>query len=108
MQMPADANGLHFGAFSNDLLVGIVSLFQSGTVYQFRKFAVALKYQGQGIGNGLLQYITNFCRQQQGTLLWCNARTSAIRFYEKSGFTVSGQPFEQNQITFVKMKKSLI
>jgi predicted GNAT family N-acyltransferase len=108
MQMPVDADGLHFGAFNNDLLVGVVSLFQNGAIYQFRKFAVAIKYQGQGIGTNLLQYITSFCKLQQGTSLWCNARTTATPFYEKLGFTVLGLPFEQNHIAYVKMEKLLI
>ncbi len=106
--MPVDADGLHFGAFKNDLLVGVISLFQSGTVYQFRKFAVAVKQQNQGIGTALLQYVINFCQQQHGTLLWCNARTTAIPFYEKFAFTVVGQSFEQNSNTYVKMEKSII
>lgn len=108
MQMPVDANGIHFGAFSNDLLVGVVSLFQNGETFQLRKFAVAINHQGQGIGTGLLTYITNFCRQQKGILLWCNARITAIPFYEKSGFEVLGHTFEQNNNAYVKMEKSLI
>ncbi len=105
--MPVDTDGLHFGAFKNDLLVGVISLFQSGTVYQFRKFAVAVSQQNQGIGTALLQYIIRFCQQQQSTLLWCNARTTAIPFYEKLAFTVVSQPFEQNSNTYVKMEKAL-
>jgi len=108
MQMPVDADGVHFGAFKNDLLVGVVSLFQTGTIFQFRKFAVAENQQNQGIGTGILQYIINFCQQQQGSSIWCNARISAIQFYEKSGFAVAGQPFEQNDKTYVKMEKSII
>ncbi|WP_342647521.1 GNAT family N-acetyltransferase [Mucilaginibacter sp. CSA2-8R] len=108
MQMPVDADGLHFGAFSNNLLVGVISLFENGTTYQFRKFAVATNHQGQGIGTGLLNYVISFCQQQKGTLLWCNARTTATQFYEKVGFTVSGQSFEQNNIAYIKMEKPLI
>lgn len=107
MQMPVDTDGLHFGAFKNDLLVGVISLFQSGTVYQFRKFAVAVNQQNQGIGTGLLQYIINFCQQQHGTLLWCNARITAIPFYKKLAFIVASQSFEQNNNTYVKMQKAL-
>jgi len=108
MQMPVDTDGIHFGAFKDGLLVGVVSLFPTGTVFQFRKFAVAANQQNQGIGTGLLQYVIIFCQQQQGTLLWCNARVNAIPFYEKLGFKVAGQPFEQNNNAYVKMEKSII
>lgn len=107
MQMPVDADGLHFGAFYHDVLAGVISLFQNGTVYQFRKFAVALSQQGQSIGTGLLQYVISFCQQQHGTILWCNARTTAVPFYENFGFTVTGSFFEQNNIAYVKMEKLL-
>ena len=40
MWMDEDDDGYHFGAFTENQLVGVVSLFSKGMDYQFRKFAV--------------------------------------------------------------------
>jgi GNAT superfamily N-acetyltransferase len=55
MEMDVDANGIHFGAFKDDKLAGVVSLFQEGSDFQFRKLAVETSAQGTGIGSSLLQ-----------------------------------------------------
>ena len=105
--MDEDDIGLHFGAFYNGLLVGVVSLFQRGTDFQFRKFAVLLQMQGKGIGNTLLQYITDFAMQQGGSRIWCNARLSALGFYSKAGFIATGQTFSTNGFDYEIFEKQL-
>ena len=41
-------------------------------------------------------------------LMWCNARVPAVRFYEKLGWAVSGEPFEiPTAGPHVKMTKRL-
>src|ERR1700712_1935545 len=51
MELDEDNEGIHFGAFTDDKLVGIISLFQQGTSFQFRKLAVLPEFQKMGIGN---------------------------------------------------------
>ena len=62
MEMEEDDHGLHFAAFTETDLVAVVSLFQKGTDFQFRKFAVAPTMQGKAIGSVLLHYIIDFAR----------------------------------------------
>ncbi|GGH16099.1 GNAT family N-acetyltransferase [Mucilaginibacter phyllosphaerae] len=107
MEMEEDNHGYHFGAFTNNKLVAVVSLFQNGTDWQFRKFAVDAGLQGQGVGRQLLNYITNFVLQEHGKRLWCNARLSATGFYSKFGFTQTGQNFIKKGIGYVVMEKNL-
>src|ERR1700754_3985292 len=78
MEMPEDANGMHFGAYADNKLVGVISLFHTGTDYQFRKLAIAHDYQRKGIGNMLLAQIDQQTREEGGTRIWCNARVDAI------------------------------
>lgn len=108
MGMEEDAGGYHFAAFKDNYIVGVVSLFQNGTDWQFRKFAVSDKVQKAGIGTQLLNYITNFVVQENGTRLWCNARLSATGFYEKFGFTKSGDEFQKNGYDYIIMQKALL
>lgn len=107
MEMEEDNYGYHFGAFSDNVLVGVVSLFQNGTDWQFRKFAVISDVQKQGIGTQLLNYITGFAERENGTGLWCNARLSATGFYAKNGFTETGEVFHRNGFDYIIMQKSL-
>jgi GNAT superfamily N-acetyltransferase len=107
MEIDEDDTGLHFGTFYEDKLVSVVSLFQQGGDFQFRKFAVVPQLQKRGVGNRLLQYITDFAKQQGGTRIWCNARLSAIGFYTKAGFVLTGESFSKNGFDYEIMEKQL-
>lgn len=107
MEMEEDNHGYHFGAFDDNDLVAVVSLFQNESDFQFRKFAVAESRQGSGIGRKLLQYITDFVINEAGTRLWCNARVSAIGFYLKAGFIQTGKLFSKNGFDYEVMEKYL-
>jgi phosphoribosylformimino-5-aminoimidazole carboxamide ribotide isomerase len=96
MEMEEDNNGYHFGAFLDNELVGVVSLFQKGDDFQFRKFAVDESVQGKGIGKTMLQHLVDFVLNENAKRIWCNARLSAIGFYLKYGFKHTGQLFTKN------------
>ncbi len=96
MEMDEDNHGYHFGAFMDNQLVGVVSLFQKGDDFQFRKFAVDETVQGKGIGKAMLKRLIDFATNENATRLWCNARVTAIDFYLKHGFTPTGQLFSKN------------
>ena len=108
MEMDEDADGIHFGAFKDNKLAGIVSLFQKGTSFQFRKLAVNPAFQHQGIGNSLLNQITLHAEENGGTIIWCNARVSAIGFYLKAGFSGTGNLFSKNGFDYEIMEKTII
>ncbi len=108
MEMEEDANGIHFGAFKDNRLVGVVSLFQHGEKFQFRKLAIDPSVQNIGIGSSLLAYITTYAQENSGTLIWCNARLSAIGFYIKSGYSETGKQFSKKGIEYEIMEKLII
>lgn len=105
MAMPEDDEGTHFGAFYQNKLAGVVSLFHQGSDFQFRKFAIDASVQGIGIGRQLLQYITNRAIENGATRLWCNARSTATGFYAKAGFAITGESFSNNGYDYVVMEK---
>lgn len=91
----------HLGAIQEGQIVGIVSVYpesQTGQIpsqdWRLRGMAVDLNLQGRGIGALLVKAVMDQCRTRGGGLLWCNARTPAVPFYEKLGFTKVGQEFE--------------
>ena len=108
MEMDEDADGIHFGAFKDDKLAGVISLFQKETSFQFRKLAVGPAFQQQGIGSILLNQATLHAKENGGALLWCNARVSAIGFYLKAGFSETGKLFSKNGFDYEIMEKMII
>jgi GNAT superfamily N-acetyltransferase len=108
MEMDEDNNGLHFAAFKDNAIVGVISLFAKGDDYQFRKFAVDDTVQKMGIGMKILDHITAFAKTNGAKRLWCNARLSAIGFYLKAGFVQTGNFFSKNGFDYEILEKSII
>jgi GNAT superfamily N-acetyltransferase len=107
MEMEEDNHGYHFGAFADNQLVAVVSLFIKDQDFQFRKFAVVPEAQGKGVGNTLLNHITDFAINEGGKRLWCNARVSAIGFYARYGFKPTGVTFNRNGFDYEIMEKQI-
>jgi GNAT superfamily N-acetyltransferase len=107
MELDEDNNGIHFGAFTEDKLVGIISLFQHDTSFQFRKLAVLPDFQKMGIGNNLLNRVEEYARSEDGTIIWCNARVSAIGFYLKAGYAHTTKLFSKNGFDYEILEKSI-
>lgn len=97
-----DATTLHFGLFENELLVGIVSIFETKKdlfedvkQFQIRGMAVLESHQKKGYGAVLIQHaLDDYLKKEKEFLIWFNARVIAIGFYEKLGFETTGNAFE--------------
>ena len=107
IKLSADPEGIHFGLYVGNQLTSVVSVFHEGDVYQFRKFATLNASQGKGYGSQLLFYIISYVAQEGGLKLWCNARVSAMDFYEKFSFRPKGEYFSEHGIDFVIMELEL-
>lgn len=108
MEMEEDNDGYHFAAFKDNYIIAVVSLFNKGNDWQFRKFAVDETVQNMGIGSAVLERITDFALTNGGIRLWCNARLSAINFYLKAGFSHTGNLFSKNGFDYEILEKELI
>ncbi|HTD40335.1 MAG TPA: GNAT family N-acetyltransferase [Mucilaginibacter sp.] len=107
MELDEDQEGIHFGAFTDNALVGIISLFEKDKSFQFRKLAVLPEYQKMGIGNALLNRVEEFAKSEGGTVIWCNARVSAIGFYVKTGYAHTGKLFSKNGFDYEILEKEI-
>jgi len=104
---PGDSDEMtfHLGAFVGKKLVSVASFYfekhpEFEDLYQFRLRGMATlpDYQGQGLSSSLLRTAFPLIKQNQCTLLWCNAREKAMGFYLKLGFKSSGDFFPLPQI----------
>lgn len=62
--------------------------------YRLRGMATDTPFNGQGLGRALLEFAQTELKKRNCDLLWFNARTSALGFYEKLGFSVVSDIFE--------------
>ena len=102
-----DDAGQHFGLFQSEKIVSVISLFVENDNAQFRKFATETTEQHKGYGSILLNYIIEESVKNNVKNLWCNARLTALRFYEKFGFEVVSEKWIKNDIEYVKMERTL-
>jgi ribosomal protein S18 acetylase RimI-like enzyme len=66
--------------------------------WRLRAMASLPQLRGQGYGAAALRYGIAEIRRRGGTLLWCNARTGAVGFYKRIGFSIVGDEFEVESI----------
>jgi GNAT superfamily N-acetyltransferase len=88
----------HVAAYAEEMVVGCATVFPSPypgvpAAWQLRGMAVAADRQGQGIGALVLRGAIDLVRAAGAPLLWANARTTALAFYERLGFAVVGEEY---------------
>jgi GNAT superfamily N-acetyltransferase len=107
VKLNSDDQGHHFGAFSNGLLVSVISLFIEGNVARFRKFATRPDCQGQGIGSQLLRHVMEYARTKGVKRIWCDARAVNEAFYRAFGLEPEGNRFHRGTIPYMRMARDL-
>lgn len=108
VKLKDDEQGTHYGAFIDNILLSVISLFYQGTQVQFRKFATCTEKQKQGYGTKLLEYVLTEAKNMGAEKIWCHARTNKVNFYERFGLQVVGETFERDGKMYVCMSKELI
>lgn len=107
-QVDGDIDGLHFGAFVNDELVCVASIYLSCKdkvhTARLRKFATERHYQNQGIGSKMLTHIIQSLQTSPTELFWCDARESAVGFYQRFGMRKSSDRFYKADVAYYKME----
>ncbi len=95
----------HFGYYINNQIIGVISIFEINNKqflvqksFQIRGMAVLPSFQKQGIGEALVKESEKFCTTQKANLIWFNARTTAVGFYQKMGYEIVGSEFEINEV----------
>ena len=84
-----DNGGFIFFAKLNDIIVGTVALINEKEDFELSKMAVSPQYQGQKIGQQLMDYCIRFSKKQgwDKIMLYSNrSLVPAIKMYKKVGF----------------------
>ena len=92
---PEDAaeGSAHFAALDKDgVVIGCATLIEKNGTLQLRGMATAPEWQGKGVGSAVLAAVQAYA-QRRNLPLWCNARVSAVGFYQKNSWHTEGEPF---------------
>ena len=89
----------HFAAVAGWQVVGCATFmrnpFESRDAWQLRGMATSEAFRGKSVGARLLSFATQRVLEEfRPTLLWCNARAPAVKFYEQQGWRVVSEEFE--------------
>jgi GNAT superfamily N-acetyltransferase len=94
-------DSLHVGAFVTGRLAAIASVMRDeGTdapgsrAWRVRGMATVEDLRGRGLGRAVLERCLEHADAQGAAIVWCNARTGAVGFYERLGFEVASEPFD--------------
>lgn len=110
----------HFGGYVDGVLAGVATLLHAspphpgarpglradllahtpGGAWQVRGMATDDRARGVGLGRALLRFCLASAATRAtaanlpGAIVWCNARTTALGFYEREGFVVASDVFD--------------
>jgi GNAT superfamily N-acetyltransferase len=107
-ELEKEKEDILMGAFEDDRLLGccLLSRLDAATI-RLRQMAVPGNMQGKGIGRALMIFAENIARDQGYKKLCMHARTTAVGFYEKLGYTINGDEFQEVTIPHYIMEKTL-
>lgn len=106
-RVPGDDTALHFGAYVDQQLVCVASIFIDGCVARLRKYATDQAFQGQGIGSAVLRHVLAHLHSLSVLEFWCDARLSALDFYARFGMRAEGEHFFKSDVEYRKMRLRL-
>lgn len=106
-KVDGDDTANHYGAFLNNELISIASVYIDGKVARLRKFATLENFQGRGAGTQLISHVVAELKHTQVETFWCDARTTAVGFYKRFGMDVQGAEFVKSGIAYYKMEVAI-
>lgn len=105
VKLPDDERGLHIGAYENEELLSVMSIFLHGRDIQFRKLATRNDMQGKGFASALMKWLIDYANDMKFDRIWCNARANATGFYKKFGYGETDERFSKNGYEYVVMER---
>ncbi len=107
-ELEKEKDDILIGCFEDEKLEGccLLTKVDESTV-RLRQMAVLSGLQGKGMGRVLMQFAENLARDRGFKKIMMHARKSAMGFYEKLGYKVVGDEFEEITIPHYIMEKKL-
>lgn len=107
-ELEAENNQIHVAGFLNEKAVASLSLIVlNEDVLKMRQVCTDNELQGQGIGKQLAKFTEDWAIENNYKKIECNARKTAVPFYQSMGYKVVSDLFYEVGIEHFKMEKEL-
>lgn len=107
-ELDNERNDILIASFDEDKMLGccILTKIDINSI-RLRQMAVQKNLQGRGIGESIISFAETVARDKGYKILTMHARDTAIGFYEKFGYTIKGEQFEEVKTKHHIMEKKL-
>lgn len=107
-ELDKEENDILIGAFEEEKMLGCCLLTRvDKDCVRLRQMAVQNNLQGKGIGAAMLNFAENVARDMGYKNVMMHARLTAIGFYKKLGYKITGNEFFELSIPHFIMEKRL-
>ena len=107
-ELEKEKENMLIGAFEEEDMLGCCMLVEKDPAsVHLRQMAVLNDLQGKGIGRALMNFAENLARDRGYSIIFMHARKNVVGFYEKMGYVVSGDEFNEITIPHYVMEKKL-
>ena len=108
-ELEKEKNEILIAAFDDEDIIGCCILSDIGMQkIRLRQMAVHDSVQGKGIGASIMSFAENIAKDKGYKYMVMHARDTAIGFYEKFGYKVNSDEFEEVGLSHHIMEKELI
>ena len=108
-ELSSEYNSIHFAAYSNDFeLLGtlVMKPLENGQI-KMRQVAVFPYTQKKGVGQLLVAASETFAKEHNFKEIVLSARLPAVPFYEKLGYSIISELYQEVGIDHYKMAKEI-
>lgn len=104
-----EQNDILIASMDDDEMIGcgILTHIDTDTV-RLRQMAVHSRLHGKGIGASIISFAENIARDKGYRCITMHARDTAIGFYEKFGYRIKGDKFDEVTLPHHIMEKKLM
>lgn len=106
-KVQGDTEAMHFGAFSHDQLIGVVSWRAKGGVAKLRKLATLACWRRQGVATQLMQSCLTIMANQRVRHCSLLATQNSSAFYQSMGFEVVDPNVKRGSEHYIHMRLGL-
>jgi N-acetylglutamate synthase-like GNAT family acetyltransferase len=103
-----EKDDIFIAAMKNNRVIGCCVLTKKDdSTVQLRQMVVHPDYQGQGVGAAIVDFAEQIAGTQSYKTLMMHARDTAMDFYRKCGYDITGELFIEVGIAHHQMQKKL-
>ncbi len=107
-ELEKDKHDIHLGLFEGKRILACITLTRcENNSMKMRQVAVEDAEQGKGLGKKLSQAGEKYALENGFEMIFCNARKTAVPFYESMGYKIVSNEFTEVNLPHYRMEKKL-